>query len=144
MIRACEHCGARNRVPASRLMDTGRCGSCRESLEPPAVPLDVNEVEFDEALAGARVPILVDFWADWCAPCKAMAPIYEKAAEALEPNCRFLKLDTEAQPEIAARYNIRAIPTLMVFHKGKIIGQRAGAIDRRTLEAWLGSLFAAA
>ena len=88
-------------------------------------------------VARNALPVVVDFWADWCGPCKGMAPIYAGAAERLETRYRFLKVDTEAEPQLAARYQIRAIPTLMVFHQGKLLAQRAGAVDGKTLESWL-------
>ncbi|MDB5538413.1 MAG: trxC [Devosia sp.] len=134
----CPNCAATNRIHPGQDPKGAKCGACHTKLFSGKV-WPATQKTFDKQITRDDIPVVVDFWADWCAPCKAMAPIYEKAAEDLEPDFRFLKLDTEAEPEIAARYNIRAIPTMMVFRKGQIIGQRAGAIDRRTLEGWLRS-----
>lgn len=133
----CPHCGSTNRVAEDKPLGEGKCGKCHELLfvgEPAAV----DAARFDRQISRSDVPVVVDFWADWCGPCHMMAPSFEAAARQLEPRMRFLKLDTEAEPQIAARYDIRGIPNLIVFSKGKIVAQRAGAMDARTLAAWLG------
>ena len=92
---------------------------------------------FDAHVRNDDIPVVVDFWAQWCGPCKAMAPVYERVAAEIEPNMRFLKVDTEREPELAARYGIQAIPTLMVLRKGAVLDRRPGAVDPQTLRAWL-------
>lgn len=132
----CPSCGATNRVAADKPALDAKCGKCHEALFE-GQPAPVDAAAFDKQIQKSDVPVVVDFWADWCGPCHAMAPAFEATARAMEPRFRFLKLDTEAEPGIAARYNIRGIPNLIVFKHGKMIAQRAGAIDQRTLSAWL-------
>jgi thioredoxin 2 len=138
MIRPCPHCGARNRIPAARLADTGRCGKCKEALPPLAEPVDVADAAtFDDIVRGATVPVVVDFWADWCGPCKMVAPQVKRAAADLSSRAVVLKVDTERVPELAARYQVRSIPNFVVFKNGAPVAQRAGALDARALTAWV-------
>lgn len=132
----CPHCGGTNRVPAGRDARAAKCGRCGEALFS-GHPASADGALFDKQISKSDVPVVVDFWADWCGPCHAMAPIYEQVTKELEPRFRFLKLDTEAEPAIASRYNIRGIPTLMVFKGGKVLAQRAGVQDRQSLRSWL-------
>lgn len=132
----CPNCGGTNRVPPGKDALEAKCGRCGTALFS-GHPASANAAQFDKQIARSDVPVVVDFWADWCGPCHAMAPIYEQVTQELEPRFRFLKLDTEAEPGIAARYNIRGIPTLMVFKGGKVLAQRAGVQDRNSLKAWL-------
>jgi thioredoxin 2 len=132
----CASCGSTNRVPEGRDARAAKCGRCGQMLFT-GHPANVDASVFDKQTTNSDVPVVVDFWADWCGPCHAMAPIYERVAGELEPQFRFLKLDTEAEPAIAARYNIRGIPTIMVFHKGRVLAQRAGVVDAANLKGWL-------
>lgn len=134
MIRRCPHCQKQNRVPATHLADSGRCGACGQALPPLAEPLDVDAATFREIVTQARVPVLVDFWAGWCQPCQMAAPEVKKAAAALAGRALVLKVDTEAQPELASAYAVRSIPNFAVFRDGKLHHQQAGLLRQAQLE----------
>ena len=131
----CPHCDAVNRVPEDKLGATPTCGKCKQALFT-AHPVELNAKNFAMHIARSDVPVLVDFWAPWCGPCRMMAPAYAQAAERLEPNMRVVKLDTEQAQQIAAQYNIRSIPTLALFKGGKEVARQAGAMDVNGIVAW--------
>lgn len=132
----CPHCAGTNRLPVDRDAARAKCGRCHKPLFV-GRPADVRLEAFDKQVKSSDIPLVVDFWAEWCGPCKMMAPAFEKVASELEPRVRFLKLDTEAEPQLAARYQIRGIPTTIIFRNGAEIARRAGAMDAGTLSAWL-------
>jgi thioredoxin 2 len=132
----CPHCDSVNRVPANRPAREAKCGRCHKALFTGA-PVAVSAQSFERHIQHNRIPVLVDLWAEWCGPCHTMAPVFARLAGELEPEARFLKLDIEAAPDIATRYNVRSIPMLILFQNGVVVAQRTGAIDERTLRAWL-------
>ena len=131
----CPHCDAINRLSAARLADQPVCGKCAQALFV-ARPLDVAGERFTRHVNRNDIPVLVDFWAPCCGPCKEMAPAYNLAARQLEPAMRVLKVDTEQAQELATRYNIRSIPTLALFKGGREIARQAGAMDVGGIVAW--------
>lgn len=132
---ACPICAAKNRVPLAKLDGSGTCGKCGAPLFNHR-PLELTTANFDRMLKNHDIPILVDFWAPWCGPCKMMTPIFEQAAQQLEPQIRLAKLNTENEQSLAARFNIRSIPTLALFQNGRLVAEQAGAMNLPQLLSW--------
>ena len=137
MIRIYPSCGAKNRVAPVHLTDTGRCGACRNPLPPVAEPLDVGGAEFDAIVSAVQVPVLVDFWAAWCGPCKLAAPEVAHTAASASGRALVLKVDTERHPDLASRFGVRNIPNFVVLKNGESVAQHAGLVDHRRMLAWL-------
>ena len=134
----CPSCGAVNRLPTARAAQKPNCGTCHKPLFP-GKPAAADAGSFDRHLSRGDIPVVADFWAPWCGPCLAMAPAYERAAAELEPRYRFLKVSTEEEPALAARYNSRSIPTMILFVGGRPVAQTAGAMDMRGIVSWVES-----
>ncbi len=138
-IRTCTHCGRNNRIPAKYLASAGRCGVCKSPLPPVAEPLAVDEVLFDEAIKNAPVPVLIDFWAEWCGPCRIAAPEVSQTAKEMAGKAIVLKVDTEKYPQLAGRYIVRGISNFVVFYGGRLVMRQAGLVDHAQMEQWLRS-----
>jgi thioredoxin 2 len=132
----CSHCSAVNRIPSARLADGPRCGKCREPLFA-GHPVTLTDANFEKHISRSEVPVVVDFWASWCGPCKMMAPAFEQAAAELEPNVRLAKLNTEEAQATAARFQIRSIPTLVVFKDGREVARQPGAMGAADIVRWV-------
>lgn len=138
ILNACPSCGRSNRIPLAKLADRGRCGACKSALAPLAEPLDVDASAFDAIVSSAKVPVLVDFWAPWCGPCRSAAPHVGRAAQETAGRALVLKVNSDENPDLSARFGVQGIPNFVVLNRGRVVRQQAGLVDHATLVSWLG------
>lgn len=132
----CPACNATNRIPTGRLGDQPQCGKCHKPLFS-GKPIELGAANFDGHVSKSDIPLVVDFWADWCGPCKMMAPAFAEAASELEPEVRLGKLNTEHEQALAARFNIRSIPTMILFRGGREVARQSGAMRKADIVRWV-------
>jgi thioredoxin 2 len=136
LLVVCPQCDAPNRAPVERLGDGGTCGKCKSALFAGS-PLELTQANFDRHISRSGIPVVVDFWAPWCGPCRTMAPAFARAARELEPQFRLAKVNTEEEQALAARFGIRSIPTLAIFRDGREVARQSGAMDASRLMNWI-------
>ncbi|MGB5286457.1 MAG: thioredoxin TrxC [Polyangiales bacterium] len=137
-VLVCAHCQSPNRIPSARLADRPRCGKCKKPFFT-GDPITLTDQTFDRHLTRGDVPLVVDFWAPWCGPCKMMAPFFEQAAAELEPKVRLAKVNTDENRALAMRYQINSIPTTAVFRGGREVARQPGAMNLSQLLQWIKS-----
>jgi len=137
LIRACPSCGVQNRIPPERVAETGRCGACKAPLPPVAEPIEADPDLFDAITGSAAVPVLVDFWAAWCAPCRMAAPEVERTARNMSGRAVVVKVDTDRHPALAERFGVTGIPNFVVLKGGEAVVQQAGYVGHTQMEEWL-------